>query len=45
MFRSSLAPEIETYLGLRSRFYSDKSVDNTSRALRQLDQYLFNCGF
>ena len=45
MFRSSLAPEIETYLDFRSRFYSDKSVDNTSRALRHLDQYLFDCGF
>ena len=45
MFRSSLAPEIETYLGLRSRFYSDKSVDHISGALCQLDQYLFDCGF
>ena len=45
MFRSSLALEIETYLDFRSRFYSDNSVDKTSRALRDLDQYLFDYGF
>lgn len=45
MFNSPLAPEIQTYLELRSRFYSEKSVDNTRRALRQLDQYLCSCGF
>lgn len=45
MFKSPLAPEIQTYLELRSRFYSDKSVDEARRVLRQLDQYLCDCGF
>lgn len=45
MFKSSLAPEIQTYLDLRSPFYADKSVDYTRRTLHQLDQYLCSCGF
>lgn len=45
MFNSSLAPEIEAYLKLRSQFYSYQSIDNTNRALRQLDQYLVAIGF
>ena len=45
MFKSPLAPEIQAYLELRARFYSDKSFDNTRRALLQLDQYLYDFGF
>lgn len=45
MFKSSLGKEMEAFLELRSQLFSAKSIDNTRRDLKNLDKYLYSCGF
>lgn len=45
MFNSSLAAEMEAYLELRAKTFTDHSVECTRLALRMLDQHLCCRGF